>query len=209
MKFFDVEQSSSEWFELRKGVPTASRFDKILTPKTRKLSAQIDGLIADLIGERFGMIPEDGIENATNRAMRWGSMCEAEARRFYSMEKNVEVTNGGFCLTDDGRFGTSPDGLIGSEGAIEIKCPQAGTHAGYLLRGEVPAEYLPQTHGHLIVTGRPWVDWLSYAPGLPPLLIRVTPDDFTDKLREALEEFWDRYQAALTSVGMMMKGEEP
>ncbi len=200
MIYHDVIQGEESWFELRKGVPTASAFDRIITPVAGKLSKSADKYIHELIGETMSLIPEEGIENATNRAMRWGQYCEAEARKFYEMERRIEVSNGGFCKTDDGRFGASPDGLIGlngskAAGALELKAPQPGTQVEYVLAGTLPDAYKCQVHGHLVVTGAEWVDFLSYSPGLPALLIRVQPDHFTQLLREALDQFHDRLVA--------------
>jgi putative phage-type endonuclease len=200
MKFWDVEQGSSEWFELRKGIPTASRFDMILTPAQGKPSKSQDKLIAELIGEKLSIIPPEGVENFTNRAMRWGQQCEHEARLWYEMERGLPVTNGGFCATDDERFGASPDGLVNAEGCLELKAPQASTQVEYVLAGTLPDEYKWQCHGHLVVTGRKWVDFLSYSPGLPCLLIRVEPNADTDKLRAELEAFHGKYLAALKKI---------
>lgn len=201
MKFFDVRQGSPEWHELRQGRPTASCFDRILTPKTRKPSAQQEDYIDELIADMMRLSPPDGSENYVNRAMQHGIDCEPEARRFYEMERRCTVTNGGFCMDDAGRFGCSPDGLIGEEGCLELKCPMGKTQVGYLRSGLLPSEYTWQVHGHLIVTGRAWCDFLSYAVGLPPLLIRVEPNDDTEALRKALDAFWDRYMTALAFIG--------
>ena len=203
MKVFTAEecpQGSDTWFDLRKGVLTASRMGRILTPKTGKLSAQADGLINELIGEKLSLIPPEGVENYTNRSMRWGNICEAEARSWYAMERNLEVQQVGFLQTDDGRFGASPDGLVGEDGGLELKCPQSSTQVGYLLAGELPGDYRAQVHGSLIVSGRAWWDFLSYSPGLAPLLVRVVPDEYTRQLRVALEMFWEKYQEALARV---------
>lgn len=203
MKVFSEQecpQGSDTWFELRKGVPTASRFDRILTARKMKISGQADGLIAELIGEKFSLITPENVEHYTNRAMRWGEECEAEARRWYSLETNGDVLQVGFCLTDDGRFGCSPDGLVGEDGGLELKCPQPKTQVEYLLANELPAEYKAQVHGALIVTEREWWDFLSYAPGLPPFVVRVTPNSYTRELRVALEMFWERYQESLARV---------
>ncbi len=203
MIFHDVRQASSEWFELRKGVPTASRFNMILTPKTGQPSAQQTALINQLVGETLSLIPEEGIENATTHPMRWGVRCEEEARRYLSLHLNEDITNGGFCLTDDKRFGSSPDGLIGQDGVIEIKCPQPETQVGYLLSEELPAEYRWQVQGHLLVTGRPYCLFVSYCPGLAPLVVRVESNDDTKQLAAALEEFHAKYQATLKRVKEM------
>jgi hypothetical protein len=192
MKYHDVIQYSPEFWEIRKGIPTASCFDRILTPKKGELSSQADDYAAELIADIACLSPPFFTERSGHtEAMRNGINCEPEARRFYEFERGVTVTNGGFCLTDDGRFGASPDGLIGDDGALELKCPLLKTQAKYLIGKTLPTEYKVQVHGQLLVTGRKWVDFLSYSPGLAPLLIRVTPDAFTDKLSEALDQFWE------------------
>lgn len=201
MKTFMCVQNSPEWWELRRGVPTASNFDRIITPKTGALSKSADALICELIADsRRGCMPEEG---PISRPMQNGIDTEPEARRWYEMEKGIDVRRVGFCLTDDDRFGCSPDALVGEDGGLELKCPELKTQAAYLLAGELPAEYRPQVHGCLIVTGRAWWDFLSYAPGLPPLLIRVTPDAYTDALRKALDDFWAKLEAAKAKIAAM------
>lgn len=201
MKVFMFLQGSPEWHQARRGVPTASSFDKIITAKTAKLSAQADDYIAELIGARLSLYGPENAEHYTNSAIRWGQQTEAEARAWYSMQVDQDVQQVGFCLTDDDRFGCSPDGLVGEDGLLELKCPQPGTQAKYLLKkDELLMAYRPQVHGQLVVTGRKWVDLASYSPGLPPLVLRVEPDDYTAKLREALEGFWTKFQAALCEI---------
>lgn len=196
MKSYDCEQLSAEWFELRRGRPTASQFGRIITAKTMKLAAAADEYIAELLAETYHVGPLSDIAAPPSRAMLHGTNTEPEARAWYSLERNVDVQEVGFVTTDDGRFGASPDGLMGVDGGLELKCPQGKTQVGYLLAGELPSEYRAQCHGQLIVTGRKWVDFLSYCPGLPPLLVRVEPDGFTEALRAALDQFWDHYQTA-------------
>lgn len=213
MKWFDVEQPSPEWFKLRNGVPTCSRFDMILTPAKGEPSKQHDTLINELIGERMSIIPPEGLESFTNRAMRWGQQCEAEARRYYSLKVDADVFNGGFCLTDDDRFGGSPDGIVGESetvdgeirlakmlGGLELKCPQPATQVEYLRAGTLPVAYRWQVHGHLFVTGNEWWDFLSYSPGLPPLLIRVERSPDTIRLAEELERFYKKFMDALAKI---------
>lgn len=204
MKYFDVIQGEEPWFKLRNGVPTASRFDMILTPKEGKPSTQQEKLINQLVGERLSLIPPEGVENYTNRAMRWGAQCEAEARAYFCFKTSLEVYNGGFCLDDSGRYGASPDALVGTEtattGALELKAPQAETQVEYLRNGGLPPAYRWQCQGHLLVTGLPVCWFLSYSPGLPPLLIRVERGPDTEKLAVALNEFWDRFMEAFEKV---------
>lgn len=196
MRHIDCVQYSPEWWQARRGVPTASQFDRIITPKTCRPSLQAEGYIHELIADRLRFDPPVMTERPMNAAMRHGVDCEPDARNYYAMEHDRDVRLCGLCLTDDGRFGASPDGLVGDDGIIEIKCPEPKTHVGYLLSGELPDAYRAQVHGQLLVTGREWCDFLSYCPGFDPFLIRVTPDEFTERLAAALEEFWDRYNAA-------------
>jgi hypothetical protein len=200
MVFHDVIQGSDDWYELRRGIPTASNFSRIITAKTMKLSAQADDYICELVGDKYSHFMPERVENYTTRPMQFGQMAEEEARRFYSLERNVDVTNGGFATTDDGRFGCSVDAFVGDDGCLEIKAPLAKTQVRYLLDGGLPADYRAQVAGHLIVSGRAYCDFLAYAVGLPPLLVRVVPDEFTAKLRDALEQFWAKYQQAISDL---------
>ena len=201
MIYHDVEQSSEEWFRLRLGTATASCFDRILTPAKGDPSSQARKYIAELIGEQMATFLPANAPNFTSRAMDWGQQTEAEARRFYGMERDIDVQQVGGCLTDDGKLWCSPDGLIGEDGGCEIKSPLPKTHAKYLLKpGSLLDDYKQQIHGALIVTGRAWWEILSYSLGLPPVLIRVEPSKDTDLLRVALDDFCDRYATALAKV---------
>ena len=195
MKVFTFEQYTPEWWAARRGVPTASEFGKIMTPKRMELAAAAEGYIHRLIGDRLDpLYPR--VSEYVSPAMRQGSEREKESRDWYELERGLDVRKVGFCLSDDGRFGCSPDGLVGEEGLLELKNPDPDTQVRYLLDGSVPSEYLCQLHGQLIVTGRKWVDFLSYCPGVPSFLVCVTPNEFTARLAEALETFWPLYQAA-------------
>lgn len=196
MKTFSMLQYTPEWWQVRRGVPTCSEFDRILTPGGKPSGQQVK-YIAKLIGDTICLNPNFFTERPMSRAIANGIDMEPEARRWYEFERDVKVRQVGFCLSDCGRFGGSPDGLVGDDGGLELKCPLAETQVGYLLDGAVlPAEYRPQVHGLLLVSGRPWWDFVSYAPGCPPLLVRVTPDEYTKLLREELMRFLDRYEGA-------------
>lgn len=206
MHIIDCEQLSEQWWRVRRGVPTASRFDAILTPKTMKPAAGQAEYIHELIADTVRLEPSitTNLGRPPTPEMQWGIDTEPEARAWYEMETGCEARRVGFVVTDDGRFGCSPDGLVGDAGGVEIKCPSLKTQVRYLLEGVLPPEYRCQVHGTLIVTGRPWWDFCSYASGLPALLVRVTPDDFTAALAAELERFRRRYDAELSRILAML-----
>lgn len=138
MKIIDFPQRSPEWFEARLGVPSASSFGKVITP-TGKPSTQFDGYLNKLVAEVLTG-RTDGQE--ANEAMMRGTELEPEARQYYELIAGP-VTETGFCIHDDG-FGCSPDGMVGEEGLLEIKCPLSHTHVEYLRDNEIPSIYIPQ-----------------------------------------------------------------
>ncbi len=211
MRYYDVEQGSRDWFDLRLGRPTASEFKRILTPgKMLTGGAGSKSYMRELIGEVINPILAKNAACYMSRPMLHGKATEAAARRYYQMERDADVFNGGFCTTEDGRLGASPDAIVGlkrwelndeAEGAVELKCPMPDTHLEYLeTPDEVPQGYKWQCHGHLIVTGAQWCDFLSYCEGAKPVLVRIFPDADTERLRTALAEFWERYMEALAKV---------
>lgn len=205
-------QYSPEWWQARRGYPSASAFDRILTPGG-KPSGQQDGYIAELIGDLVDLSPNFFTDRPMNRAMEHGRNTEPEARDYYTLERDgAAVRQVGGVVSACGRFWCSPDGLVGPDVTLELKCPQLKTQAAYLMDADVmlaagtpPSEYRPQVHGHLIVTGRPYVDFLSYSPPLPPLLIRVERSEYTDKLAAELERFNEKYEAARKKLGVTRK----
>lgn len=197
----EFKQGSPEWFEIHRGVPTASKFDQIMTPVARIPSKSQSKLIYELVGELSypGKIEE--LWGFTSQHMTNGAALEAEARRSYSLIHNCEIQQVGFVFDDAGQFGCSPDGLIGSDGGLEIKCPKHATHAEYLHKKVLPSDYACQVHGSLIVTGLKYWDFMSYARGLPPFVVRVEPNGFTEDLRKHLGEFWTLYMQILADIG--------
>lgn len=180
IKIIDCEQRSDEWFAARRGVLTASEFCKVFTSQG-KPSTQLDGLLYETLAEIEA--PEPGWEG--NAATARGTMLEPEARSFFELETGLTVEEVGFVR--NGHLGASPDGFTSDGGGVEIKCPLGHTHLKYLHKGKVPATYIPQVHGAMVVTGRRHWWFLSYHPAFPPLLHKVEWDDFTDKLESALE----------------------
>lgn len=187
MRIIDCIQGSPEWFAARCGIPTASNFDKIVDMSGNP-SKQRKKYLYQLVGERITGKPEETFQSF---AMLRGKEVEAEARNFYELTNAQKIATVGICLSDgDALYGASPDGMVGKDGAIEIKCPMLSTHVSYLLEGKLPSDYFQQVQGQLFVTGRRWCDFISYYPGMNPLIVRVLPDKgFQEKLKAELESF--------------------
>src|SRR3990167_1940015 len=180
----ECRQGDDIWHKSRCGIPTASNFDLILTSKGKPSKSRKKYLYR-LAGERILGIPEESYQNI---AMIQGTEMESEARNFYEIVNGVEVAQVGFCLVDG--FGSSPDGLVGEKGGLEIKCPTLAAHVEYLLDNIFPISYFQQVQGNLLVTGREWWDFCSYYPGMKPLIIRVERDEkFLKALKIELEIF--------------------
>lgn len=205
-------QRSEQWFAARRGLPTCSRFDKILTAVKGAPSAAQDTLIDELIAESV-CPPDAGLikPQYSSDEMIAGMRLEAEARCAYELEfAKWPVHEVGFVLHSSGMFGGSPDALVGDVGGVEIKCPNAATHVGYVRGGTLPNEYRAQLHGYMVVTGREWWDFFSYARSFEPFHLHVERDAFTAKLEAELLVFCRRYNEAramfnLPPIGTDMK----
>jgi hypothetical protein len=198
MRIVECEQYSPAWWDIRRGVPTASAFKRILTPKG-KLSAAAKKYACLLIAEKFDAYYSIG-EEYQSAAMESGSLLEPRSRALYEYARGVEVREVGFVFADGDRYGSSPDGLVEEDGVLESKSPTKTTQVRYLLDDVLPDEYVPQCHGHLVVTGRDWCDFQSYTPGLPELLVRVTPTAYTKALKQSVEDFCDMYAEMFAKV---------
>jgi hypothetical protein len=179
-----AQQGSAAWLQARLGIPTASGLDNIITPATLRPSSSQYKYMCRLLAEWLLNRPLDDQDSGF---LERGRVLEDEGRKWYELTRGVDVVQVGFCLTDDGAFGSSPDGLIGEDGGLEIKCPSAGVHVEYMLDPQsLVSRYRGQVQGGLYVTGRSWWDLLSYNPDLQPVVVRVLPDK--------------SYQAAITAA---------
>lgn len=173
MRIVPHEQRTEGWYEARRGVPTASQFGKLITPTGKRASSAdsyIDELIAEKLTGESKIIP-------TTAAMQHGIDMEPKARDYYRFMYDREVTEVGLCLHDEISAGASPDGLIGHDGILEIKCPQPHTMVKYLRENRLPPEYVAQVMGQLWICDRQWADFLAYHEKMKPLLIRVERDE--------------------------------
>jgi putative phage-type endonuclease len=180
-------QGTPEWMAARIGKPTASNFDKIVT-MDGKPSKQRQKYMYQLAAERLTGQKEESFQSA---AMQRGIEMEEEARSIYEILTGNTVEQVGLCHRDEKcLYGASPDGLVGEDGLVEIKCPTSAVHVSYLLNGELPSDYFHQVQGQLFITGRKWVDFFSYYPGIAPLIVRVEPDaKFAAALEKELNAF--------------------
>lgn len=196
-----VEQGSAEWLQAKAGIVSASNLTRVMTPKTLKLSGSADKYCCELIAEQLLGRP---LDDATTSFMQRGTTFEAEARKWYELQSDCTAERVGFLLRDDGRVGCSPDGLVGDDGGLEIKCPSAAVHISYLL-GEFTEEYRSQIQGSLWITGRTFWDFVSYNPELPSLLHRFTRDEpFIAALDKTVTQFLayvDDQKAKLAATG--------
>lgn len=153
----------------------ACRSDATPLPLEPADNTESRGLMATLVAERITGLTEPSF---MNNDMARGVMHEPIARDRYAEHNSVEVKQIGFMIRDDWghRIGASPDGLVGEDGGLEIKCPRAKTHINTIVTDEVPAHYMAQVQACLLVSGRKWWDFVSFCAGLPLWTKRVYPD---------------------------------
>lgn len=179
-----MEQRSEEWFKARLGKVTASRVADVLAKIKTGESASRRNYKIQLVSER---LTGERQETYINQAMQDGI-----DREFYAREKYVqqygEVEEVGFIQHPTLEAGASPDGLVGEDGILEIKCPMGSTHTETLMTQEVPSKYVPQIQFQLLVTGRKWCDFVSFNPMFPEHLQLFVRRVFANKeYQEELE----------------------
>lgn len=185
MKIHNMEQGTPEWLEIRLGMPTASCADKLITPARREPSKSMKPYAQELAGDKFAGYVVSSWEG--NQYTERGHEVEPEARSWYAMETDTPIQEVGFITHDTLECGCSPDGLVGDDGLVEIKClPKNHIKAllVYKNSGKPPSDYIPQIHFQLLVTDRAWVDLVYYSPALPSISIRIERDKEMDTLLE-------------------------
>ena len=203
MRILRMDQRSPEWFEARKGIPTASSASKILT-STGKPSTSRKAYLNDLIADRLG-IGKPPFE--PTEAMQHGIDTEEEARDAYAFINGVEVEEVGMCVNDEIGASASPDGLVMVDASpdygLEIKCVQGNTFIAELLGGKVPAKHLPQIHASMAITELDRWDYCCYVQTMQPIIFTVIANEYTHQMREALKKFstdLDETYKALTDI---------
>lgn len=188
--FTELEQGSDTWLAARCGLVTASVVGQLITPKTIKPAANdySRGLTATLVAERItGHVEPMQVSGPMLR----GQLDEPFARDAYS-EHHAPAVEIGFMVKDFGKYkiGYSPDGLVGDEGLIEIKSRAQKKHLQTILADEVPLENMAQIQTGLLVSGREWLDYVSFCSGMPLWTKRVLPDErWDDAITDAVLTF--------------------
>jgi len=194
MNIITCKQGSPEWVQHRLGLPTASEFDRIIQPSTGKLSTQADKYLARLLAEWYLGAP---VNDYVSDYMARGTELETEARAWYEFESGHEVEEVGLCVSDCGRYGCSPDGLIGTTGGLELKSPGAEKHFYSVLNPDkFVADHKCQVQGGLWICEREWWDVCSFNPNGPRVRVTVQRDEpFIEAMSAAVREFCDRLEA--------------
>jgi len=174
-----MEQRTDEWFAARLGKVTASRIADVMAKTKTGYGASRANYMAELIVERLTGQKGDSYQNA---AMIWGTNTEPLARAAYEAHRGVLVEETGFVPHPSGAMtGASPDGLVGDDGLVEIKCPNTATHIDTLMSDDAPPKYFAQMQWQMACTGRAWCDFVSFDPRMPEemqlFVVRVERDD--------------------------------
>ncbi len=212
MNAHNIIQGSDEWLLARCGKVTASRISDVMAKTKTGPSASRANYAAQLIAERLTGTVEPSYSNA---AMQWGTDKEPEARAAYAFLHDADVVLVGFF--DHPRIihsGASPDGLVGTAGLVEIKCPNTATHIATLESGKPAGKYVLQMQWQMACTGREWCDFASYDPRLPEnmrmFVQRIQRDDaqiaeierevaaLLDEVAETVARLEARYGASLS-----------
>lgn len=161
----EIIQGSEAWRQERLGRVTASRVADLVAKTKSGYSTSRANYMAELLIER---LTGARAESFISPAMQWGTDNEADARIAYEFATDAMVTEIGFVVhpTIDAS-GASPDGLVGDDGLVEIKCPLTATHVETLLGQSTPGRYVTQIQWQLACTGRKWCDFVSFDPRMP------------------------------------------
>ena len=189
-----IAQNTESWMQLRSGKFTASSFKDLFASKS---TATYKKALYKVVYERMtGEQPE----SFKSEYMERGNQLEPLARSEYEMQTFNTVEDGGFFELND-FIGASPDGLIGDDGLLEIKCPAYNTMIQYLIDRKLPNQYKYQVHGQLYVTGRKWTDFCAYHPKLPIIIIRVKRDEvIINEIKNKLIESIDSVKRIINQI---------
>jgi putative phage-type endonuclease len=199
-----IIQGSPEWFSARLGKATASKITDILSTLKTGESASRKNYRVELVCERLTGLKAEGY---TNHHMERGTSLEPIARALYEFKNDVVVDEIGFAEHPTIEMtGASPDGLVGKDGLVEIKCPTAGNHVDTILSGKSPSKYYAQMQWQMVCTGRDWCDFVSYCPEVGEhLALFVTRVHRDNKWIEETEVAVSRFLDEVTQLTQQLK----
>lgn len=202
MKIHNVEQGTPEWFRLRLGKPSASRFRDCVTP-TGKPSSSVEKYMHELLAERLSMKRFEGFDTFH---MKRGRELEPQAADVFSFQTDLTCREVGFVTDDKEAVGCSPDRLVGDIG-LEIKCPMHTTQVKYLIdyhsKNEMPSEYYAQVQGTMWIMDLDEYWFMSYHPDLPNLIMKVPRDDkYIAGLQAAIEKLLEDLETNFQLIGV-------
>lgn len=208
MKSQRLETGSLPWARAHVGVVSAGEADSLFTPLMKpKEGKAVQAFLYSKTAEMYRGEPMMNLSpNARQQSwqMEQGILIEEEALPWYEFTRETKVERGLFCTTDDGLAGCTPDGLVGDDGILEIKGPEPHTHVGYLLSGVIPAEYVPQVQFSLYVTGRKWIEFISYRRRFPAFVLRIERDDkIMQTIAETVAAFHEQLNSAVDKLRKM------
>jgi hypothetical protein len=196
--FWHIEQNTPEWYELRRGLVTASEFSTVLAHGRKRGDPSIERrkYMLTIISDRMGGAPADGY---SNRHMERGKAMEAEALQLYHA-LHAEPLRVGFVKRDE-NVGCSPDAFVGDAGMVQVKTALPAIQLERVLKPELPSEHICQVQGELWVCEREWSDFVSYWPGLPLMVTRVYRDEVKIKSIElGVEMFLNEMQELMAQL---------
>lgn len=203
----DVEQRTDAWDDLRRGLLTASAIGQLLTSTLRVADNDTSrALVATLVAERITGHTEEGVVTSD---MWRGIEHEPYALEAYVARTGNSIEPCGFMLAtaDHWTIGYSPDALVGDDGLVEVKCPRAKGHLQTVTTDQVPARYVAQLQAGLLVSGRAWIDFVSFFGGLPLYIKRVTPDpDWQAALIAAATAFEENAHTLANTYSLAVAG---
>ncbi len=182
--FEDLEQGGEDWFRVRLGLPTASKFATVMAKGEGKTRNEY---MRKLAGE---ILTGEPMDSYSNSHMERGRVMEDEARELYAFVHDADIRRVGFIK--NGAKGCSPDSLVGDRGGLEIKTALPHIQIERLLRGDLPPEHKAQVHGSIWLAEREWWDFCSFWPKLPLLRVRAYRDEaYIRLLSDAVDAFND------------------
>lgn len=204
-----MEQRTDDWYAVRLGKVTASRVADLMAKTKTGYSTSRDNYMAQLVTER---LTNTKAESFSNSAMQWGTDQEPFARAAYETAQDVMVEEVGFVPHPTIEWaGASPDGLVGDDGLVEIKCPNTATMIETLLTEKVPSKYVAQMQFQMACTGRKWCDYVVFDPRMPAkaqlFIKRINRDDeFIAEMEAEIVKFLAEIQTQVEKLNKIIEG---